>query len=272
MAIKRFFIEGVDFIQQIFMNRRLIYELTKRDFKTQYANNLFGLSWAIVEPLAMMVILWGVFTFLRAAKSSEEVPYSIYILTGLISYDFFNKSINQGTRSIRTYSFLVKTVNFRLAVIPIIKIFSELLIHFIVVGIVIILLVVYHIFPSWYWFQFLYYLFAEVMLLIGVSWFTSSILPFFPDIAYIITIVMRMLFFMSPIFWRMDSFDARYSAFFAVNPLLYTVTGYRDSFLYHVPLWHHPLLTIYFWGFTGLMFLLGVVVFRRLKPHFADVI
>jgi len=272
MAIRRFFIEGVDFIRQIFLNRRLIYELTKRDFKTQYADNIFGLSWAIVEPLAMMVILWFVFTFLQGGKTTEEFPYSVYLLTGLISYDFFNKSINQGTRSIRTYSFLVRTVNFRIAVIPIIKILSELLVHFIVVGIVIIILICYHIFPSWYWFQFFYYLFAEVILLIGVSWLTGSILPFFPDIAYIITIVMRMLFFMTPIFWSMESFGSKYIMFFAVNPLIYTVNGYRDSFLYHVPVWHHPLLTIYFWGITGLTFIIGVVVFKRLRPHFADVI
>ena len=238
MKIKQFYIEGVDFIRQIYLHRRLIFELTKRDFKTQYADNIFGLSWAIVEPIAMMVILWLVFSFLRAGGSSD-IPFHIYLLTGLIAYDFFNKCINQATRSIKSYSFLVKTVNFRIAVIPLIKIFSELAVHFIILGIVCGILILSGFYPNWYWFQILYYLFAQTLLVIGVSWFTASVLPFFPDITHIITITMRVLFFTTPIFWSFDTMSPTYAKIFSLNPLVYTVNGYRDSLVYQVPFWHH---------------------------------
>jgi lipopolysaccharide transport system permease protein/teichoic acid transport system permease protein len=67
-------------------------------------------------------------------------------------------------------------------------------------------------------------------------------------------------------------FPGKYMIFVQINPLYYIVTGYRDSFLYHVPFWEKPMLTLYFWGFTGFSLLLGIIVFKKLRPHFADVI
>ena len=58
----------------------------------------------------------------------------------------------------------------------------------------------------------------------------------------------------------------------AVYPMYYVVTGYRDSMLGHIGIWNHASWTIYFWVVTILLFGLGSVIFKRLKPHFADVL
>lgn len=271
MLLKKFFIEGLDFVRQIYLNRFIIWELTKRDFRTKYINNLFGLSWAILEPLAMMGVLWFIFTYVRTGKSTD-VPFAIFLLTGLVAYDFFNKTLNSSTRSIKNYGFLINKVNFRAAIIPLVKTASEVLIHLIILVIAAIIILLNHITPSWYWLQIFYYLFAMCALLTGITWFTSSISLFFPDINYIITIVMRVLFFFTPIFWQASSISPKILPFFRANPLYYLVNGYRDSFLYHVPFWEHRQDTIYFWAITGIFFILGVVVFKRLRPHFADAI
>lgn len=270
--IRRIFEQTQDFFRQIYINRRLITELTRREFRTNYAENIFGLMWALIEPLAMMVILWLVFSYLRTGRSSGDVPFAIYLLCGIMAYDFFNKGINKGAKSIKGYSFLVKTVNFRIAVIPIIIISSELIIHLIVMGLLVIILILNSIYPTFLWFQVFYYMFAQYILLIGLSWLTASIMPFFPDVSYIITITMRVLFFLTPIFWQIDLLPENIRKIVRLNPLVYTVSGYRDSFLYHVPFWKHGYGTIYFWGFTLVVYILGIIVFKRLRPHFADVI
>ena len=59
---------------------------------------------------------------------------------------------------------------------------------------------------------------------------------------------------------------------FKLNPMYYVVTGYRDSMLGHIGIWNHASWTIYFWVVTILLFGLGSVIFKRLKPHFADVL
>lgn len=271
MGVRRFFIEGIDFIKQINHNRYLIYELTKRDFKGHYVSNILGLSWAILEPLLMMLILLLVFTYLRNGKQMEY-PFGVYLITGLIAFEFFSKTLNQATKSIRTFDFLVKKVNFRVAIIPLVKIFSEIFMHVIIIFIVIIILFFNKIWPSIYWLQLFYYIFATSMLLLGISWITSSIQLFFPDISTIVNLATRVLFFLTPIFWEINIFPDKVAKIMRLNPLFYIVSGYRDSFLYHIPFWDKPLITVYFWGLTFFILLVGILVFKRLRPHFADVI
>jgi lipopolysaccharide transport system permease protein len=271
MFIRQFFVEGIDFIRQIYLNRFLIWELTKRDFKTKYVGNLFGLSWALLEPMAMMFILWFVFTYIRAGKQSD-IPFPLFLLTGLIVYDFFNKALNSATRGISSYGFLINKVNFRSAIIPLVKIFSELILHFIILILVCIILVLYGMPITWYWLQVFYYLFAMVFLLVGITWLTSSISLFFQDINYIITIVMRVMFFFTPIFWEAKNIPKNLVVYFQLNPLYYLVNGYRESLLYGVPIWAHMQGILYFWGVACLFFIVGVFVFKRLRPYFAEMV
>ena len=70
-----------------------------------------------------------------------------------------------------------------------------------------------------------------------------------------------------------DHVGYQYAVFTSkLNPMYYVVTGYRDSMLGHVGIWNHASWTIYFWVVTILLFGLGSVIFKRLKPHFADVL
>jgi lipopolysaccharide transport system permease protein/teichoic acid transport system permease protein len=224
-----------------------------------------------MEPLAMMLVLWLIFTYFRSGRQMD-VPFSAYLLTGLIAYDFFNKGINISTRSIKSFSFILKKVNFRVALLPLVKISSEILIHSIVVVIVCIIIMVTGIKPSFYWFQVLYYLFAASIMLIGLAWFTSSIVLFFPDIQFVITITMRLLFFFTPIFWSLDMIPEEYAIYFKINPLYFVVSGYRDSLLYGIPFWERVNENIFFWGLTAIFMIIGVFTFKRLRPHFADVL
>lgn len=271
--INQFFLEGIDFIKQITLNRKIIFELTRRDFKTKYTENYFGLLWAILEPLAMMVTLWLVFSsVLKSGGQADQMPYPLYLISGLIAYDFFNKSLNNGTKSVKIFSFLIKQVNFRIAILPLIPILSELLIQAVNIGIVMIFCLLSGVYPSWYWFQLLYYLFAACFLLVGLTWITSSILPFFPDIQFIITIAMRLLFFLTPIFWVTSTIPEKFLIILKLNPLMYIVEGYRNSLVFAKPFWDDPVGTLFFWSISLIIFFAGILVFKKLRPHFADVV
>jgi len=167
MRPRQIFLEGIDFIRQIFINRRLIYDLTKRDFKTRYSENLFGLSWAVLEPLSVMLILWTVFSLLYSSETKSGYPYVTFLLCGIIPYDFFNKTINKGTRSIVAFSFLIKQVDFKIAILPLIYILTELVVLLLILLISFGIFMINHVGPSWYWFQLLYYIFCGQCPFIG---------------------------------------------------------------------------------------------------------
>jgi len=264
--------EAINFAKHLAENWYLIFELTRRDFKQKYVTNVFGFAWAILDPLALMVIFWIVFGLGLRGGRDMEIPFVTYLITGLVAYQCFQTILTQATGSIKGYSFLLNKVNFGTSIIPLVKIFSEYFLHGIVVLVMIVILLLNGIFPTLYWLQFFYYAFAMGILLIGLSWFASAVNLFFPDIGKLIPIVLRFFFFLTPIIWSIDMFPPRIHWVFKLNPLYYIVMGYRDSFIYGRGFWEEPLLGLYFWSVSAVALLVGVAVFIKLKPHFADVV
>lgn len=272
MILTRIMREGWDFILHIISNRYLIFELTKRDFQGKYVKNVLGLLWAILDPLCFMVILWFVFSVGLRSGQGMGVPFIVYLITGQIAFDLVANNLQQATGVLKEYSFLIKKVNFRLAILPIIKIFSGLILHGIMLVIAVIIIVINGIAPNLYWLQIVYYLFAACCLLLGVSWITSSMSLFVPDVANIVGIVTRFLFFGTPVFWNISMVPEQYQFILRLNPFFYIVNGYRDSFFNNTGFWMHPGLSLYFWGLTFICLIIGIFVFKNLRPHFADVV
>jgi lipopolysaccharide transport system permease protein len=269
--LRSFANDTANFLRHILNNRYMLYELTRRDFKQKYAGDMMGLAWAVLDPLAMMAIFWLIFGLGFRGGRDMGVPFVAYLITGLASYMCFQGSLSQATGSIKAYSFLLKKVDFRVSILPMVKIFSEYLLHCIVVAVMVVILIANGIYPSLYWSQFLYYAVAMGVLLLGLSWFSSAVSLFFPDINNIISILLRFLFYLTPIFWNIEMLPKKVHWMMKLNPMYYIVTGYRDSFLFRRGFWEEPFLGLYFWGVTALVLMIGIMVFSRLKPHFADV-
>ena len=99
----------------------------------------------------------------------------------------------------------------------------------------------------------------------------SALSTFFKDTSYLVSIVLQIGFWATPIFWNKDQMESEtIRQILKLNPIYYIVEGYRESFLYHIPFWSHPVQTLYFWIFTLVICILGWRTFKKLRPHFAD--
>jgi ABC-type polysaccharide/polyol phosphate export permease len=98
------------------------------------------------------------------------------------------------------------------------------------------------------------------------------IVVFLKDLGQIVGIILQFLFWLTPIFWSFNILPARFQFIFKLNPVYYLVEGYRDAFIYHVGFWQYPNLALYFWSETIIIFIVGAVIFKKLRPHFADVL
>lgn len=270
--IRQYIREGIDFIFQIFLNRFLILTLSLRDFSKIYINNFFGFLWAILDPLAFVLIMYVVFGARYSDKDPGAIPFFVYLITGYIAYDLFSSALFAVTTSIKEHAFLLKKVSFRVAILPIVALLSKLMMHGIVLALCIIVLLFNRIYPSLFWFQLFYYIFALSVLMVALGWLTSSIYLFFPDIRNVVNIVIRILLFVSPIFWSMDGLPPSYQFVLKFNPAYYIVNGYRESLIFDIGFWSHPRVTVYFWGVCLVTLVTGISVFKKLRPHFADVV
>ncbi|MGM9903598.1 teichoic acid ABC transporter permease [Enterococcus sp. 10A9_DIV0425] len=261
------------FIKDIYQNRKLLLQFSLNDFKSRYAGSFLGILWAFINPVFTVLIYWLVFGFgLKAAMTDGKYPFIVYLITGMVPWFFFSDAFTSTTLVFREYTYLVKKVVFNIRILPTTKILSNLYTHlfFILIGLVV--AIGHGIYPTVMSLQLFYYLFCMVAFLTGLTWLTASIQPFLPDIVQLITILLQLIMWTLPILWSPSQFNPAIVQILKLNPLYYIVQGYRESFLSQAWFWEHGMYTLYFWVFTLVIFVIGSVVFRRLKPHFSDVL
>ncbi|MNI54631.1 Teichoic acid translocation permease protein TagG [compost metagenome] len=118
----------------------------------------------------------------------------------------------------------------------------------------------------------IYYTICAFCLVISLSLITSSLIVFFKDFGQIISIALQFGMWLTPILWHYTMLPRTYQWILKINPVYYIVEGYRDSLIGGVWFWERYNQTVYFWAITGILFLAGIIIMRKLKPHFADVL
>ena len=260
------------FLKAIFQSRTLLWSLTKNEFKQKYVGNILGIFWAFIQPAAMIGIFWFVFQVGFKSKPVDNFPFILWLVSGMFPWFYFSEGLSMGTNSVQANAFLVKKVVFRVSLLPIIPLLSAVSIHIFFVFFMFGMFLYYGYTPEIYWLQTAYYIFATSVLLLGLSWLTSSIVIFFKDVGQLVAIVIQFGFWLTPIFWSLKVVPEKYHWIINLNPMAYIIDGYRNSMIYHKWFWEDMGFTLYFWGFTIIIFVLGGFTFKKLRPHFADVL
>lgn len=264
-------IKGI--LKDIRNNKTLIWNLSKNDFKTKYAGSYLGITWAFVQPIVTIVVYWFVFEFgLKAGSPIVDVPFIIWFSAGLIPWFFFQDAILNATNCMIEYSYLVKKVLFKISLLPLVKAISAFFVHVVFVIFLFIIATVYGFTPSIYSIQLIYYSFCVFCLVLALSYATSAIIVFFKDFGQLINIFLQVGMWMTPIMWSYTIVPENLRWITFLNPMCYIVEGYRDTFINHVWFYDKYLLMIYFWIVILVLFTGGTIIFKKLKPHFADVL
>jgi len=262
----------LDFLKAIIENKKLLWSLTKNDFKQKYIGNALGIAWAFIQPIMTILIFWFVFQVGFKSQPIDNVPFILWLISGMIPWFFFAEALMAGMNSILTNSFLVKKIVFRVSLLPIIPLLSALIIHLFFVLFMLGIFFYYHYSPTIYWLQSIYYLFATIILLLGLSWISASLVVFFRDMGQFVSMILQFAFWLTPIFWSIHIVPVKYHWLIKLNPLVYIIEGYRNSFIYYKWFWEDISMTLYFWIITVIIFIIGGLTFKRLRPHFADVL
>jgi teichoic acid transport system permease protein len=255
----------------VFTNRGLLWSLAKNDFRTRFAGSYLGIFWAFINPVVTIVLYWIIFQFAFKSGPQEGVPFVLWLTSGLVPWFLFQDALSGGTNSMIEYGYLVKKVVFQVDILPAIKVISCLFVHFVFLGFTVIICCFLGYFPTVYTIQVFYYMICLIAYVTGLVYMTSSIVLFFRDLGQFINVFMQVFMWLTPIMWSSNIVPPHLVWIFKINPMFYVITGYRDSLLYGISITQHMGYTIYFWIAVIVVFLLGTTIFRRLRPHFADV-
>lgn len=279
MEKKRTFVSRlIQLPMELWQNRKLIWKLSKNDFKKRYAGSYMGVVWGFAQPLVTVLMYYLVFDKIFGTKAIElrggvEVPFALFITAGLVPWFFFSEALSQGTMSLIEYSYLVKKVVFKISILPVIKVIAATFSHLFFLGLAIALACIYGYYPSIYLVQIVYYAMCLFLLVLAMSYTTCAVVIFFRDLSQIIAICLQIGIWATPILWSLDAIhNPVVVTLLKLNPLVYIVNGYRESVYGYHWFFEDVSGTLYFWGVTVALFLMGAAIFKKLKVHFADVI
>lgn len=259
-------------LKELWQSKRIILSFAQNDFKQRYAGSIFGTIWGFAQPIFTILIFWFVFQVGFRQAPMEDIPFICWLASGLVPWFFFSDAWLSSTNVFFEYNYLVKKVVFKTSILPMVKILSSLFVHLVLVGLLIIIYAIYAHYPNFMFIQLIYYTFCIITLALGLGFITSSVAPFFKDTISILNIVTQFGMWITPIMWNYKMIEGQYNLILIMNPMNYIVQGYRDTLISGIGFWERPDETIIFWLITLIIFFIGVLMYKKLKPHFADVL
>lgn len=243
-----------------------------REIRTRYAGTRGGFFWSVVNPLMVILVYWFVFSSFFRIHPPGDTPFIVVYLCGMIPWTLFSESILSSTNSITSNTNLVKKTLFPTEILPVVNFFASCITHVIMLILLFLLLWFNNISFSIYNIQFIYYAFGLFIFVTGLGWLFSAINVFYRDTSQILGVLISIWFWLTPVVWTMDMVPQQYQFFLTLNPMYYIVDGYRASFINHTPFWENANIGIYFWALSLVLFIIGGLVFKQLKPDFPDVL
>ena len=218
----------------------------------------------------MTTLLAIIFTLGFRRIEPDAKNYFVYAFSGIIIINFFSRMVCEGGQIVKSYAYLLKKVNFQPFLLTIMKALSCAFFHCILLVIFFLLLIYSGRYPTIYWLQLIYYFTAMSAFSLGVVWNLAALTVILPDLRHLFSIGLQLLFYLSPVFWRIENVPQKWALYFKLNPLFYIINGYRDCVLNQKTIVSHPVLGLYFWGVTVFVMVIGILTFRHLRPYFVD--
>lgn len=223
-------------LQELSRYRALIRNLVVSEIKARYKNSVLGFVWSLLNPLAMMLVFTVIFGVLWPNNTVENYP--IFLLCGLLPWNYFQASIISGTTSIVANGNLIKKVYFPREVLPIATVLAQL-VNFLLAFVVLFaaLLIFRTNFSPWLWTLPLIIL-IQTSFTIGVVLILSTLHVFYRDTLMVMEVVMLAWFFLTPIFYSVSQLPSTFvlfgvelpvqRIFYIVNPMASLINVYRD--------------------------------------------
>ena len=214
----------------------LIKEFTKREIKEKYVGTSFGNLWLFIHPIVMLIIYTLIFSdFMKMKLNIENNPYgySIYLIPGLLTWNFFALSIDRLSNSLIEKAGFIKKISIPSYIYQISIIFAEALMYIIGLILGIIFLFIVHHFIT---LGSILILFVIVFLLIiftfSLGVILSLFIPLFKDLKQFIPIALQIWFWMTPIVYAKSLISNKYPFLITYNPIYYYIEPMQDIFLY----------------------------------------
>lgn len=233
------------------------------EFKQRNEGSYLGILWYLLNPILMFGLLFLIFS----QRLGENIPnYPIYLLLGIIMFNFFQHTTSFSITNIRGHRGIIKSIRFPKESLIISNLFRNIFSHFFEIIVLILMILIFGISMQ----NFIFYpiiLIFYCFFIYGLSLILASLYVYFIDIENIWAFASRLIFFITPIFYSIQQ-NSKLFLLNLFNPIYYFITISRDILIYQkIPeLWIIEIAIIY----SLLFFIIGSLIFNKLKRNFAE--
>lgn len=255
-----------ELINNLYSYRQLLKSNVKKDIRGKYKGSFLGILWSFVNPLLMTLVYAIVFPFLL---KSTEPHYVTFIVVGILPWTYFTNTILISMGSIIGNGGIIKKVYFPREILPISVNVSGLINFLISCLIIFIFLICSGIGFSFYILFLPLIILTEFILLQGIAFIVSAIEVYVRDLEYIVSFIINMLFYATPILYAATFFENSVLKYvIMLNPMATIVTCYRDILFYQSMPHIKSLLVVLFASI--LLCYIGFKIFKKLERNFAE--
>lgn len=257
-------------LQELWSYRELFYIFVWRDIKVRYKQTILGIVWVIFQPLVTMII-FTVFFGNLAKIPSGDLPYSLFVLIGLVFWTFFSGSLSHASDSMVTNESIIKKVYFPKIILPL----SSIITSFVDFLINITLLLIYAIILGFYPHPVIFIIVPMGILLtaitaMGIGLFLSSFNVKYRDVRYILPFFIQILLFVTPVIYPLSIVSGQNRIIMALNPMTSVIEGAR--FVFSANYMFKPELFLLSFISSVLMLMIGLWYFHKTEQFFADIV
>ena len=257
-------------LKEVWQHRELLYLLVVRNIKIRYKQTLIGASWAIFQPLAIMLI-FTVFFGVLIKVPSDGIPYAIFVYTALLYWNYFSVTMPLVSNSMIDNESIVKKVYFPRLIMPLSAAITPMIDFALSFIILFLLMWYYHFIPS-----LIGVLLIPVLLIItfvasmGLGLVLASLNVRYRDVKHILVFFMQLLFYVTPIIFSINVVPTRFQWLVMSNPLAGIITMGRTSLLHSgVNDWKALALGVVI---SVIFLIVGLFAFKKAENEFADLI
>jgi len=256
-------------LTELLRYRDLIYTLTLHRIHVRYKQSVLGVSWAIIQPLSMMLMFTAVFSLI-ARIPSEGTPYAIFAYTALLPWNFFSTSVTNATGGLVNHSQLVTKVYFPREILPLSYILAALFDFLIGAAVLATLMVYFGVPVTLNAISAIPVLLVLALFSMAIALFLSATQVHFRDIGMAVPLVLQLWMFATPVLYPTSSVPERFHFLFYLNPMAGIIDNFRRVVLHGSPLELRSFAASA--GCSIVLLAAGYIYFKRVERTMADFI
>jgi lipopolysaccharide transport system permease protein len=257
-------------LRELWEYRELLYFLVWREVKIRYKQTALGVAWAVIQPLFTMVVFTVVFSHFGQMKADGNIPYPVFAYCALLPWQLFAFALGESSNSVVANQRLITKVYFPRLIMPISSVCVGLVDFCISFVVLIALMIYYGVSPGVGFWSVPFWALLAVLTALGVGLWLSALNVKYRDIRYTLPFLTQIWLFATPVAYSMSIVPEVYRPFYAINPMVGVVEGFRWALLGgHGSPGLSVMISV---GVVAALLVSGLFYFRRMERTFADIV